>query len=136
MQNLGLITRNRWFPLIFTSIAFGLLHGANPEIEKFGNIVFIFYIGSGLFAGIMTLMDDGMELALGWHAANNLIAALLVTADWTALQTESVLKDISDPTFGIYEMLIGAILYPAVLYIFAKKYSWTNWKEKLLSRVR
>ena len=37
MQNLGLITRNRWFPLIASSLAFGLLHGANPEIEKFGN---------------------------------------------------------------------------------------------------
>ena len=61
---------------------------------------------------------------------------MLLTSDWTALQTESVLKDISDSTFGIYEMLIGAIFYPVVLYIFAKKYSWTNWKQKLLSRVR
>ena len=73
------------------------MHYANPEIAKFGNVVFVFYIGSGLFAGIMTLMDEGIELALGWHAANNMVAALLVTADWTALQTHSVLKDISNP---------------------------------------
>ena len=81
-------------------------------------------------------MDDGLELALGFHAANNLFIALLLTSDWTALQTESVLKDISDPKFGIYEMLTGAILYPMILYIFAKKYSWTNWKVKLFSKVR
>ena len=37
-------------------------------------------------------MDDGLELAIGFHAANNLIAALLVTADWTVFQTESILN--------------------------------------------
>ena len=136
MQNLGLITRNRWIPLIFTSIAFGLLHGANPEIEKFGNIVFVFYIGSGLFAGIMTLMDEGMELALGWHAANNLIAALLVTADWTALQTHSILKDISNPeSMPLSEVLIPILLFVVLLVVFGKKYGWTDWKGKLFGKI-
>ena len=137
MQNLGLITRNRWFPLIASSLAFGLLHGANPEIEKFGNIVFVFYIGSGLFAGIMTLMDEGMELALGWHAANNMIAALLITADWTALQTHSVLKDISNPeSMPLTDVLIPVLFFfPLVLYIFSKKYKWHNWKDKLFGQI-
>jgi hypothetical protein len=34
--------------------------------------MFVYYIGTGLFLGI-TLMDEGMELALGFHAANNLV---------------------------------------------------------------
>ncbi len=137
MQNLGLISKNRWFPLIASSLAFGLLHGANPEVAKFGNVVFIFYIGSGLFAGIMTLMDDGMELALGWHAANNLTAALLVTADWTALQTHSVLKDISNPeSMPITDVLIPVLIFfPLVLYIFSKKYNWTDWEGKLFGKI-
>ena len=37
-------------------------------------------------------MDEGLELALGFHAANNLIAVLLLTADWTAFQTHSILR--------------------------------------------
>tara|TARA_X000001036_G_scaffold270294_1_gene250972 strand:+ start:385 stop:1347 length:963 start_codon:yes stop_codon:yes gene_type:complete len=137
MQNLGLITKNRWFPLIASSLAFGLLHGANPEVAKFGNVIFIFYIGSGLFAGIMTLMDDGMELALGWHAANNLTAALLVTADWTALQTNSVLKDISNPeSMPLLDVLIPVLLFfPLILIIFSKKYAWTDWKGKLFGKI-
>jgi hypothetical protein len=44
--------------------------------------MFVYYIGTGLF-GILTLMDEGMELALGFHAANNLVGALLVTSDWS-----------------------------------------------------
>jgi len=28
------------------------------------------------------------------------------------------------------------ILYPIILYIFSKKYNWTNWQEKLLGTVR
>ena len=58
----------------------------------------IYYIGTGLFLGIVTLMDEGLELALGFHAANNLFTALLVTADWTAFKTYSIFKDMSDPT--------------------------------------
>ena len=137
MQSLGSIVRNRWFPLIASSIAFGLLHSANPEIAKFGNVVYIFYIGSGLFAGIMTLMDEGMELALGWHAANNMTAALLVTADWTALQTHSVLKDISNPDImPLSDVLIPVLVFfPIMLLIFAKKYNWTDWKGKLFGSI-
>ncbi len=137
MQGIGIASGNRWLPLILTSIAFGLMHYANPEIAKFGNVVFVFYIGSGLFAGIMTLMDEGIELALGWHAANNMVAALLVTADWTALQTHSVLKDISNPeTMPLGEVLVPVLVFfPAILLVFANKYGWTDWKGKLLGKI-
>ena len=84
----------------------------------------------------MTLMDDGLELALGFHAANNLIAALLVTADWTVFQTESILIDISEPSLGITDFIAPFVVYPILLAIFARKYSWTNWREKLFSRTR
>ena len=97
MQGLGVFVKNRWFPLIFTSLSFGLLHLSNPEIDKIGNIIIIHYIATGLFLGIITLMDEGMELALGFHAGNNLLIALLVTADWTVFQTSSIFKYIGEP---------------------------------------
>ena len=64
MQGIGNIFRNKWVPLIVTSVAFGLLHIANPEVDKLGNIIMIYYIGTGFFLGILTLMDEGMELSL------------------------------------------------------------------------
>lgn len=137
MQGIGIAAKNRWVPLIVTSVIFGMLHIANPEVEKLGYVIMVYYIGTGLFLGIMTLMDEGLELALGFHAANNLFTALLVTADWTAFQTHSVLKDMSEPTgasFGDVFMPVF-VIFPIILLILGKVYGWKNWKEKLFGKV-
>lgn len=131
MQGFALLAKNKWFPLLMTSLIFGLLHIMNPEVEKMGYIILIYYIGTGLFLGILALMDEGIELSLGFHAANNLIGALLITSDWTVFQTHSILKDHSDPTAGFDVLLPVFIIFPILLFIFSKKYQWNNWKEKL-----
>ncbi|MCM4154584.1 type II CAAX endopeptidase family protein [Gramella sp. AN32] len=135
MQGIGVMARNKWLPLIITSVIFGGLHFFNPEVEKMGNIIMVYYIGTGFMLGILALMDEGIELALGFHAANNLITALLVTADWTAFQTYSIFKDISEPTAGLDILLPVLVIYPIFLFIFAKKYKWNNWKERLFGKV-
>ena len=136
MQGFGHWLNSRFMALFLTSTVFGSLHLANPEITALGYEFVILYITVGFVLGIMTLMDDGLELALGFHAANNLIAALLVTADWTVFQTESILIDISEPSLGITDWITPFIVFPILLSVFARKYSWTNWKEKLFSKVR
>jgi hypothetical protein len=137
MQGLAVVFKNRWAPLLLTSIGFGLLHGANPEVDKLGPMIMVFYIGTGLLLGIMTLMDNGLELALGFHAANNMFIALLVTSEWSALQTDALLTNIADPEkIGFIEIVAPVfIIYPILLFILSKKYGWTNWKEKLFGTV-
>jgi len=135
MQGIGVLAKNKWLPLLITSVVFGGLHLANPEVDKLGNVIMIFYIGTGFFLGIMTLMDEGIELALGFHAGNNLIAALLVTADWTVFKTNSVLKDISEPSAGFDVIAPVLILYPIFLLIMAWRYKWTDWGGKLFGKV-
>lgn len=135
MQAFGNLALNKWFPLVMTSLIFGGMHFFNPEVSKIGNIIFVYYIGTGLFLGIITLMDEGMELALGFHAANNLIGALLITSDWSAFQTHSVFKDVSEPHAG-YDIIMPVVLvYPLLLFIFSRKYQWSNWKEKLTGTI-
>lgn len=135
MQGFALLSKNKWFPLVLTSLIFGLLHIANPEVSKIGYIILVYYIGTGFFLGILTLMDEGMELALGFHAANNLISALLITSDWTVFQTHSILKDNSEPTAGFDVLLPVLVVFPILLFIFSKKYKWKNWKEKLTGNI-
>jgi membrane protease YdiL (CAAX protease family) len=136
MQGIGVIAKNRWVPLIFTSTLFGLMHMFNPEVEKLGYGIMVYYIGTGFFLGILTLMDEGLELALGFHAANNLTAALLVTADWTAFQTNSVFRDVSDPVLGWDVFVPVLVIYPILLFIFSKKYKWMDWKDRLFGNVQ
>lgn len=135
MQGIGIAAKNKWVPLLVTSFIFGMMHIANPEVAKIGYIIMVYYIGTGLFLGILTLMDEGMELALGFHAANNLITALLVTANWTAFQTDSILKDMSEPTAGVDVLIPVIVVFPILLFIFSKKYQWSDWKEKLTGNV-
>lgn len=135
MQGFGTWFKNRWLPLILTSIIFGLLHGANPEVEKLGYVSMVFYIGTGLFYGIITLMDEGTEIALGLHAINNITAAFLVTTNWTVFQTDALYIDTSEPSVGFEMFFPVLVLYPLMLLFFSKKYNWKNWQEKLLGKI-
>lgn len=138
MQQIGILAKNRWLPLVITSVVFGLFHSANPEVEAMGLGVMSFYIGTGLILGIITLMDEGLELSLGFHLGNNLMAAILITSDFSALQTDAVFKysgkeNISD---SLNEMILTMLItYPIILFILAKKYKWTDWKQKLTGSI-
>ncbi len=132
MQGFANLTKSRLLSLLLTSVIFGSLHILNPEIDKLGYGLLAYYIGTGLFFGIISLMDEGIELAIGFHVANNLITALLVTADWTAFQTASLYKDISTPNLATELVLFLLFIYPISLFILAKKYHWKNAYHKLI----
>ncbi|QBN18181.1 CPBP family intramembrane glutamic endopeptidase [Flavobacterium nackdongense] len=139
MQQIGIAVRNKWFPLVLTSVVFGLFHSANPEVARMGFGVMFFYIGTGFLLGIMTLMDDSLELALGFHLGNNLMAALLITSDYSAIQTDALFRysGVENPVDILNEMIVSiVIVYPIILFIFAKRYHWTNWKAKLTGRIQ
>lgn len=135
LQYLGFKFNSRFIPLIVSSVLFGVMHISNPEIGAMGYWFLIFYIGTGFILGICTLMDDGLELALGFHAANNLIGALLITSDTSVFQTNAVFKDISTSQSFYPIALQLAIVYPILLFICSKKYKWTNWKQNLLGKL-
>lgn len=121
-----------WLSLIMTSVIFGFLHASNPEVEKIGYSILIYYIGTGFFLGILTIVDRGIELALGFHISNNLLISLLLTSSWTAFQTESIFLDISEPSVGFEVIFPLLVVYPLFLFIVSKKYKLSNWKNKLL----
>ena len=117
------------------SVIFGLMHIGNPEVAELGYEILVYYIGSGLFFGAMTLIDEGTELALGFHASNNLVGALLVSSDWTAFQVPSVFKDVGAPSFGIDALIPVLVVYPLVLWILARKYQWSSIGLKLFGKI-
>lgn len=134
-QGAGVIFGSRAVALIVPSLLFGLAHGLNPEVATLGYGIMPFYILTGLLLGIFTLMDEGIELACGFHIANNLLIAVLVTTDWGAFQTESLFRDVSEPSLGMEMIISLLIFYPLLLFVFSKTYKWSDWKEKLLGEV-
>ncbi len=128
MQGLSLVSKYRWVPLLATSVGFGAMHLMNPEVKAFGlGISMTYYIGVGLFLGILTLMDDGLELALGVHAATNIFGALFVTFDDSAIQTAALFHAAE---VNIEWMLAGfAVAAVAFTAVVSKKYNWQSWSN-------
>ena len=78
---------------MMTSVLFGLMHAFNPEVEEFGFFTMMpQYILFGLIFGIVTILDDGIEAAIGAHAANNIFLCIMVTHNSSALQTPAVYR--------------------------------------------
>ena len=132
MQGFAKLFRNPLATLLVTSVFFGVLHMFNPEVEKLGNWAVVSYIMVGLFLGIITMMDDGIELALGIHISTNFLLCVFLTSDWSVLQTYSIFKDISAPSL-IKILLLDFLLFALMIYIFAKKYKWKNWRQRLIT---
>lgn len=135
LQGLGKGIKHAGLTILLSGIFFGLLHGANPEVEKIGYGLFAYYIFSGIFLGILAHLDDGLELGMGYHAANNLFAAVILTNDWQAFQTDALFVDTAPPSFGWDAILTLIILQPALLLLFGKVYKWKNWRERLTRKM-
>ncbi len=132
MQGTGLLFRYRWLALITTSAIFGLLHFKNPEVGEFGfTLSMVYYIGFGLFMGILVLMDEGLELVLGVHFVVNFYSVVFMTYPDSALVTPALFRmNRLDPVEMIVSFTVTSLLF---LVIIAYRYKWTNWKKLLKS---
>jgi len=122
-QGVGALTRNRWMVLIIPSVLFGLMHAANPEVKEFGFwIMMPQYILMGAMLGIVSILDDGIELAMGVHAANNIFASLFITHSSSVFQTPAIFKAKEvNPEMGFIEISVLAIF---LIAFFHQKYNW------------
>lgn len=132
-QGLGSRLNSGLMAILILGGLFGWLHSGNPEVNELGKGILIFYITSGIFLGLLTHLDDGLELGMGYHVANNLFGALILTNNWQAFQTDALFVDYSPPAFGWDLMLTMCLLHPLLLFIFYKIYKWKNVKDKFLS---
>ena len=77
-------------------------------------------------------MDEGLELALGFHATNNLFGALLMSSEWSAFQTDAILIFTGQPVLWGEIIISPGLCYPIVFYLFYRKYHWKKISNKLL----
>ncbi|MCS6809253.1 MAG: CPBP family intramembrane glutamic endopeptidase [Bacteroidota bacterium] len=132
MQTSAIVCKRAWQPLVITSVVFGLLHNTNPEVQAYGFVMMIAYIGMGLMLGVAVIMDDSIELAIGAHAANNILSALLVTETNSVLQTPSLFRMSGQQPDALWLFLETAITAVAFLLILHSVCRWESWKRLLL----
>lgn len=125
IQGMSQIFKNGIVPLIITSLLFGLAHMSNPEVQKFGwRIMLSYYIIFALFMGCISLLDEGLELAIGIHFANNLISGLMVSTPDSVLKPYSILETKNENPY--IEMICWFFMASLTFLIFMIKYKWKN----------
>jgi len=122
LQGVGLITKRAWFPVLLTSVVFGLLHAGNPEVAANGFWISMpMYILPGLLFGVIAVLDGGLEIPMGLHLANNLFGTLIITNDTSAIQASTIWRQNNvDPTLDNLSIL----MIPIFLLIFWFIYKW------------
>ena len=125
LQGFGLLTRSRWIPLIISSVFFGFMHGLNPEVKEFGFWATMpYYVGFGVFAGLLVVFDNGIEMVCGVHAINNIYSAVLVSYNSSVLKTAALwkIKDLNPYSLTIAFFIVAGLF----LIIMAKLYNWKD----------
>ncbi|HEU4718569.1 MAG TPA: CPBP family glutamic-type intramembrane protease [Bacteroidia bacterium] len=129
MQGLGLWMKKPVWPLLITAVIFGLLHMQNEEVKANGALaMFPSYFLPGLVFGMIALLDERLELAMGLHFANNLFGILTVTSPDMSIQANAIWKvsTIGNPS----DIIGGALSLFLVLGILWRMYKWNA--QKLL----
>jgi len=96
------LSRNKWIAFTLTSLLFMAMHLANPEALSGAEagilpIVMSGYFFFGFAACLLVWMDDGLESAIGVHAANNTFAAVFVNYQNSVLPTPSIFQIQANP---------------------------------------
>ena len=134
MQGLSTFSKTPWLPLFGSSFVFGAMHMMNPEVQAFGvTTMLTYYVSIALFLGILAVIDNGLELAIGVHTATNAYGALFVTFDSSAIKTPAIYRliEVSPGMMTVYSLL--ALL--AFLALANKKYdlNWNRLTQPILS---
>ena len=131
LQVAGKIAKTKLNAIILVSLVYTFISGFTYEIEIMGYQMLLFYFVSAFVVGVITVLDNRLELAIGIQTANNVISTTYITSTWYGASTYALLLDEGEPhmLFLVYIPLFILILY----FILLKNiYNWKNIKRTLL----
>ena len=125
MQGFITLIPTRIFALLSTATLFALMHSLNPEVKEFGFFsIMPQYLAFGLIFGLLTIFDNGIESALGAHAANNIFLCIFVTHKSSALQTPALFEQhVYRPGVELAGLAIAGLIFICLLW---KIFGWKN----------
>lgn len=135
LQGLSMLLKRKEVALFCMGVIYTIVYGFNAVTDKLGYEILLFYFVTAIFTGIITLLDDGAEIAIGMQIATNIIALLYVTSSWYNFQTDAIFIDTSPPDLLYILYIPVLVFFPMYFWFLTKIYRWDNWKEKLLGKV-
>ena len=117
LQAIGLIARKPLLVLILNSLIFAALHWWNGSNFVMSTSIVISAFIIGLMLGLITLADDGIELAVGIHIVNNLYVALIHNSPDSGLaDLPSLMVTPSDPYLSPITLIVAVLLVTFILF--------------------
>lgn len=132
LQGFGVLTKSRIWACILSSLIFTSLHFLNPEAQLTGIIRATLNYGIlAFFLSVITILDDGFEVAWGIHAIQNIYVVTIWNAKISSIPSDSLFCIDSPISYqGIVETLVCIVI---CLFILTKifKWDWTIFKVKI-----
>ncbi|MDW3190981.1 MAG: type II CAAX endopeptidase family protein [Cytophagales bacterium] len=123
-QSLTRVFNSPMWPFLIIGIGFALLHAFNPEFsEGFTRIIWAYLLLS-FFFGILPLLDNGLELPIGLHAANNLVVVLFITAEGGAFSTPAIFSTDLPTLVDVLPILLPTMIIVTFM-ILMFRYQWS-----------
>ncbi|MBI4205042.1 MAG: CPBP family intramembrane metalloprotease [Betaproteobacteria bacterium] len=112
MQSLALLMRRPALIAALSALIFTLPHLLNPEVQHGPLLLAASYFAIGLLLAVVTLRDGRLELAIGVHAANNLMLALVANYEGSVLTSDSIFTARElDPVYSLISLSAGAVVF-------------------------
>ena len=131
LQGFSLLFKSRVLILIITSSIFACLHLMNPEPWSYGvgtYLISVFLVG--MFMGLITLIDGGIELAVGIHIANNLWVHLIVGLEDSVIPSSSLFITTNQNLDMVPTIISSMSQYALLTVVFAFRYKWFSKLKK------
>jgi len=118
MQGLARLTRRPVVLAVVSSLIFTAPHMLNPEVHQYGVLLMAAnYFAIGMLLATATLRDGRLELAMGVHAVNNVLLALVANYEESALATESIFMATElDPVYSLVTLIAGTLVFHAWIF--------------------
>ena len=126
MQGLSLLTRNRLFLALSTAFLFTVPHLAtNTDLKVIDVVVLSLVImPPGILLAAMTLLDGGIELAVGFHAMQNIFNKLVLNLEVGRASSSSLFAADADQLAVLFIYFVHILGLVLALLILNLRYKW------------
>lgn len=107
--------RSIWFVSVAGGILFALPHLGNPEVNGELFLAILGYGSTGFMLGWVTMRDRSIGIAVGAHAANNILAGVVATSADSALPAASIWT--TPAVAWLPAAIVSILLIPAFIWL-------------------